>query len=567
MSTSALRNVLRSVAIVIAIAAVIDPVFSLERPITPPVALIDMTAGPLDEIRDTLRERIGATVIARETTGHRIPCAPGERCVIVADGTVHADLPDDVTAPLLFIDRGPASPNVRVLSVIVSAPHARAASSARIVVDARGMAGSTTTVRLRDGELTVGSGRHEWQSDGTATLDVPWLPIAPGPRLLRVEATTDSAETSTTDNAVDVSTRVVAEPSPVLVFDTRPSWNSTFVRRALEDDPRFVVEHRARVAPGLAAATPAGRLDTGALDRASVLIVGAPDGLSEPELALIDRFVRVRGGTAILLPEREPGGALSRLMPQVWTEQLIAEPQPVGSLHASEILRATEVPVGATVFATHAERPVMMLTPSGEGAVLVSGAMDAWRYRAADAAFDRFWTSVAAQSAATGRALQIDFTNRPAISGTRQRFHVRARSMEPSGAIEASAIARCGASAEAIRLWPAAAATFVGDLAVAPASRCELDVSVGALRASSGIAVADNAALSTSQSLRALEQMAARAGGTVARVEDLASASVADPARASARSPYHPLRSPWWILPFAVCLSGEWWLRRRDGLR
>jgi hypothetical protein len=91
MSTSALRIVLRSAAIVIAIAAVIDPVFSLERPITPPVVLIDMTDGSLDEIRDTLRERAAATVIERETTGHRIPCAPGERCVIVADGTVHAE--------------------------------------------------------------------------------------------------------------------------------------------------------------------------------------------------------------------------------------------------------------------------------------------------------------------------------------------------------------------------------------------------------------------------------------------------------------------------------------------
>ncbi|HEX7282889.1 MAG TPA: hypothetical protein VF239_12600, partial [Vicinamibacterales bacterium] len=196
MSTSALRIVLRSAAIVMAIAAVIDPVFSLERPITPPVALIDMTDGPLDEIRDMLRERAAATVIERETTGHRIPCAPGERCVIVADGTVHGDLPGDVTAPMLLIDREPASPNVRLLSVIVSEPHALAASSARIVIDAKGMTGSTT-VRLRDGELTVGSGRHEWQSDGTATLDVTWLPIAAGPRLLRVDATSDIAETST----------------------------------------------------------------------------------------------------------------------------------------------------------------------------------------------------------------------------------------------------------------------------------------------------------------------------------------------------------------------------------
>ena len=29
----------------------------------------------------------------------------------------------------------------------------------------------------------------------------------------------------------------------------------------------------------------------------------------------------------------------------------------------------------------------------------------------------------------------------------------------------------------------------------------------------------------------------------------------------------HPMRSVWWIVPFAACLSVEWWQRRRRGLR
>ena len=33
------------------------------------------------------------------------------------------------------------------------------------------------------------------------------------------------------------------------------------------------------------------------------------------------------------------------------------------------------------------------------------------------------------------------------------------------------------------------------------------------------------------------------------------------------RATTHPMRSGWWIVPFAACLSGEWWLRRRKGLR
>jgi hypothetical protein len=35
----------------------------------------------------------------------------------------------------------------------------------------------------------------------------------------------------------------------------------------------------------------------------------------------------------------------------------------------------------------------------------------------------------------------------------------------------------------------------------------------------------------------------------------------------STRQVRHPMRSAWWMLPFAVCLSAEWWLRRRKGLR
>ena len=29
---------------------------------------------------------------------------------------------------------------------------------------------------------------------------------------------------------------------------------------------------------------------------------------------------------------------------------------------------------------------------------------------------------------------------------------------------------------------------------------------------------------------------------------------------------WHPMRSAWWIVPFALWLSAEWWMRRRRGL-
>ena len=35
----------------------------------------------------------------------------------------------------------------------------------------------------------------------------------------------------------------------------------------------------------------------------------------------------------------------------------------------------------------------------------------------------------------------------------------------------------------------------------------------------------------------------------------------------SERTTWHPFRSVWWIVPFVLALSVEWWLRRRHGLR
>jgi hypothetical protein len=44
----------------------------------------------------------------------------------------------------------------------------------------------------------------------------------------------------------------------------------------------------------------------------------------------------------------------------------------------------------------------------------------------------------------------------------------------------------------------------------------------------------------------------------------LVQASVAAPTTTVVR---RPMRSAWWLVPFAGCLSTEWWLRRRRGLR
>ena len=101
------------------------------------------------------------------------------------------------------------------------------------------MAGRRTELRISDGAATVGSAVHEWTTDGDVTVAVPWWPLAAGARTLHVAALPFEGEVSAIDNALDIGVTASAARARVLVFDVRPSWASTFVRRALEDDPRF----------------------------------------------------------------------------------------------------------------------------------------------------------------------------------------------------------------------------------------------------------------------------------------------------------------------------------------
>jgi hypothetical protein len=606
MNSRFLRGMLRGIAIAIAVAALVDPVLSIERAPAIPLALITMTVSDVAPIeREVRRINSGTEVHLREAVHRRVPCGPGERCVVIADGSVDADVPPDLDQPLSLIRiTNSAGANVGLHSVVLATgQHASAASVARVTVDGRDVIGRRTEIKISDNGALVGSGVVEWKADGLQTMDVPWWPLASGPRTLRIEVVPTGDESVLFDNILDAGVDVGADRLPVLVFDARSSWSSTFVRRALEDDSRFVVEHRARLAPAIAAGTANGRLDARALDAASVLIVGGPDALTASEVDLIERFVRVRGGTAVLLPERVPSGSARRLFAGEWTERLTSEPQSVGPLKATEIL------VYSTEGGHHQDG--LVLAATGSGRIVISTEMDAWRYRDDDGGtFDRFWRSVVAEGAAAGAPLRLEFEHAIAFPGGRQPFTMRYMSMTPASNIEANAVARCGppsqpsvaafpqaASADrvgqTIRLWPAGAPGVMrGELPIADGTSCTVEATVNDATVTRGIAVSafapsglppSRSALrrtsrretSTAMSrpaadtLAKLEQHAFVSGGVVTDADNLnrtlGSLSRRNPERAKAD--VHPMRAAWWLLPFAGCLSIEWWLRRRVGLR
>lgn len=570
------RAALRVVAVAIAIAALVDPVATIARaPRRVVVARLASSEVAVAE-RALSAGLPGVELDVRPAANRRLPCAPAEPCVIVADGSVDVDIPGDLPGPVSLIKVGPAGgANVAIQSVAASrTQHAAAAGSLHVALGGVAVKGRRTEVRVTDGAATVGSAIHDWVLDGDAAIDIPWWPIAEGPRVLRVAAVPFDGEASALDNAVEAGVTVSSGRAPVLVFDARPSWASTFVRRALEDDSRFQVEHRVGVAPLLGAGTPGGRLDAPALAAASIVIVGGPEGLGAGDVALLEQFVRVRGGTLILLPDRTPSGAAARLFAGRWTEHLEASASPIGPLRASETIRLAAASPVDVVLGSIMGSPAIVLSPAGHGRVVISGAMDAWRYRDAESgAFDRFWRSVVLESAAASAPLRLELAGAIAAPGTTVPFTVRYRQMTAATSAPLTATASCGDRiGHTIRLWPkGAAGVFAGQVPIEGTEPCEVGVAVdGGPAVAGGIAVTSGATASVSAVMSKLARHATSTGGVVsdagAEGTVVAALAAAAPPTAS-RQPGHPMRSPWWMFPFVTCLGVEWWLRRRAGLR
>jgi hypothetical protein len=84
-----------------------------------------------------------------------------------------------------------------------------------------------------------------------------------------------------------------------------------------------------------------------------------------------------------------------------------------------------------------------------------------------------------------------------------------------------------------------------------------------------GPMVAERTAPARRASFDALDRAARESGGLSAPAggEEPLIQSLLEPSAPAVPVERHPMRSPWWILPFAACLGVEWWDRRRRGLR
>src|SRR5262249_39073257 len=116
------------------------------------------------------------------------------------------------------------------------------------------------------------------------------------------------------------------------------------------------------------------------------------------------------------------------------------------------------LPDGASVAAstrTAAARPIVWTSPVGAGRIIVSGALDAWRFRDSSvSSFDRFWQTLIAGASASAIAPVTVATARTIVA-PRERLSasafVRDAALSPALPAKASATASMISN---VRLWP-----------------------------------------------------------------------------------------------------------------
>lgn len=586
-----IRVLVRVLAIAIALASLIDPGILIAGASRARLAIVqlDSRSDASRRVRDRLVHNLGSSfeIVSQLTSD-------AAAAIVIGDRYPAESVPDALRVATVTIAQ--EVPGVRV--VRIDAPREVPAGTAiHVEVEAEGVgvSGQTAELRARIEGLEMGRTTHAWTSGRErwhAAFDV--VPVGTPPYVVRVEATQAFRPAVVADVVVDARRR----PLRVEFFDPRPSWASTFVRRALEADARFETASLSTTSRGIASRTgePVALTDA-RIDAFDVVVVGGLDRLSAADARALDRFTRERGGAVVLLPDARLGAGPARdLLPIELRERLLERATtlstegPLPGLDASELLVAADRrglggsgsdpadqagPTGPALQIiarmTGADAaPVVASVPRGEGRLLWSGAMDAWRFRAGrEGAFDRFW-----QSTIAGLALAVppllDVHVEPALlaRGESADVIVRERTKE-------SAPVSARVDGVPIRLHPdPEAGVFRGTFVARDTpGRSHVEARSAGSRpqsASATVIVDADPHRVQSQSPPTLSLLSASHRGIdvapdhLDQVERFVSKTIVAQRETIVR---YPMRSAWWVLPLSACLCGEWWVRRRRGER
>ncbi len=426
-----MRLALRAVAILIAAAALVDPAFRTNRRVPPPVTvLLDERDAEAQSVRAQLESALAGRVTLTDVSG---------AAAVVAIGDAVPERALASAAPLSTVALG-GTPDV----AIVAAPgsvrvHAGRAVALRVRLRGRGVAATTTTVGIEERGVELARVEHKWVEDGDATVSLSFFSPSSGVGTFEVRVVPAAGEHHIADNRVTVRALFDGRKPLIAMVEPRPSWPATFVRRVLEADRAFEVASIVRVSRGIATrgGLPPADISLDQLRRFDVVLVGAPEDLREGEVRALEQFAALRGGTVVLLPDRRPSGPYTAMLPAAPNEQLLTEPSAIepSGVRASELLITPETR-GSSFLATHDGRGVICRWPLGDGQLVFSGALDAWRFRGdPHGSFASFWRQTISEAAATAPPA-VAIALEPAVvrPGQRARLTVRLRRSEFVGA-------------------------------------------------------------------------------------------------------------------------------------
>jgi hypothetical protein len=569
-----------------------DPSWSAPRQV--PVAVEVEAAPDAAQAAADVRRRLMSSMDGEATFDS--DAAPAAKVLVGRSVPGSARRADPVPISTVSIP-GPAAPNLRLVTADEPDPvRVGWAATVRAVIEARGFAGRKSRIVLEERGVELVHVEHQWTRDAEQFHAVlRYTPPRAATSTLTLRAVPLDGETTAADNAADL--RLVASDGRLKVFvhEPRPSWNATFVRRALEQDPTFEVSTAVRASKGLEvrAGSPPAALTADALGPFDAVVVGAPEELGESEAEALRAFARRRGGAVVLVADRRPSGRYLDLVPAAQFDEVLLENAVQLASTQGPALRASELAVlrtdhsGSDVLASYTSgkgpRPIVLEWPLGEGRVLFSGALDAWRSRATeDDGFARFWRARVAEAALAAPA-RLAVTISPGVPRPAEETTIRAR-IRPTEFEEASGETRVPAvrailvggdgREQPVRLWPSAEpGVFEGRLDVRAAGTYDVHVSTSAGAIADEvvhvIAGARRPAGVTDHGGEALRLIAASTGGVSVTATDLA------PLEQYLRSlsggkisrTVHPARSPGLVVLFATLLCAEWGIRRLGGRR
>jgi hypothetical protein len=568
-------TILRILAVAVAIGGVVDPAVRIERRVPAPVRLLADAEDP-DAIAATARLRSALS-------GHVdfVESGSAVASVIVGPGGAGGGVPGQGPVSVVVLEEAPSVAIADVPDTVSLIPGSTI--DIPVVLHSLGLAGRTTVVLLELDGVELARVNQVWRRDAVATVNLPYTAPVPGARRLTVRVEPAPGEQRLRDNQATLLAVAQARAARIAVLEPRPSWSAGFVRRHLEQDPAFQVSSVLRTSRGIASRSgqpPA--IQAPQLSRFDVVIVGGPEELQRAELEALWQFAGRRGGTVVLLPDRFPTGPYVERLPAKFTEQLSSDPRVLepGGVLASEVVSLLALPRGAQVLAMLGRAPVIVSWPVGDGRVVFSGALDAWRYRAAPKSrLAAFWRDELL-SAALNAPPPVQLEVAPAVlrPGAVASLGVRLRRTEwedPAGGGEIRLPAVGGrvsdpaGALDPIRFWPEVErGTFRGEASFAKPGVHTIRVETGDGAAAEMTVLVDQTAPARPRPLASVQDVPALTGGvsTVAsQLDPLVEHLLALP-RARRPVPIHPFRSAWWVWIFAGLLSGEWALRRRTGL-